>query len=205
YSFVSPRPSPRACRRQRWHPYHGTPQAGGLGEPTQARDLLQFPPPPPADFRRPSSALHSSRAPGRRDESPGQGEEEKGERGLPSCPRPQLLCPRSLLSAPCPGSESLSPPLLPAPRACGGRDLGFRGCDSCETPRAWVMTRNLRTAMIFGGFAVILGAVFYPIYFRPLMKTEEYKLEQSINRAGIVQADVQPPGLKVWSDPFGRK
>ncbi|KAM8969541.1 small integral membrane protein 20 [Sarcophilus harrisii] len=67
------------------------------------------------------------------------------------------------------------------------------------------MTRNLRTAMIFGGFAVILGAVFYPIYFRPLMKTEEYKLEQSINRAGIVQADVQPPGLKVWSDPFGRK
>lgn len=29
--------------------------------------------------------------------------------------------------------------------------------------------------------------------------------EQAINRAGIVQEDVQPPGLKVWSDPFGRK
>ncbi|EDL37677.1 mCG16301, isoform CRA_d, partial [Mus musculus] len=29
--------------------------------------------------------------------------------------------------------------------------------------------------------------------------------EQAVNRAGIVQEDVQPPGLKVWSDPFGRK
>ncbi|XP_009956667.1 PREDICTED: small integral membrane protein 20, partial [Phaethon lepturus] len=29
--------------------------------------------------------------------------------------------------------------------------------------------------------------------------------EQSINRAGIVQEDIQPAGLKVWSDPFGRK
>uniref|UniRef100_A0A8C9JCR0 Uncharacterized protein n=1 Tax=Panthera tigris altaica TaxID=74533 RepID=A0A8C9JCR0_PANTA len=31
------------------------------------------------------------------------------------------------------------------------------------------------------------------------------KKEQAINRAGIVQEDIQPPGLKVWSDPFGRK
>ena len=31
------------------------------------------------------------------------------------------------------------------------------------------------------------------------------KKEQAINRAGIVQEDVQPPGLEVWSDPFGRK
>ncbi|XP_074052160.1 small integral membrane protein 20-like [Macrotis lagotis] len=67
------------------------------------------------------------------------------------------------------------------------------------------MSRKLRTAMIFCGFAFLLAAAFYPIYFQPLMRTEEYKLEQAINRAGIIQADVQPPGLKVWSDPFGRK
>ena len=48
-------------------------------------------------------------------------------------------------------------------------------------------------------------AAFYPIYFRPLMRLEEYQKEQAVNRAGIVQEDVQPPGLKVWSDPFGRK
>ncbi|XP_038609147.1 small integral membrane protein 20 [Tachyglossus aculeatus] len=65
--------------------------------------------------------------------------------------------------------------------------------------------RRLRTALIFGGFVSAVGAAFYPIYFRPLGRLEHYRKEQAINRAGIVQADVQPPGLKVWSDPFGRK
>uniref|UniRef100_A0A8C6CJ06 Small integral membrane protein 20 n=1 Tax=Moschus moschiferus TaxID=68415 RepID=A0A8C6CJ06_MOSMO len=70
---------------------------------------------------------------------------------------------------------------------------------------AGAMSRNLRTALIFGGFISLIGAPFYPIYFRPLMRLEEYKKEHPINRAGILQEDVQPPGLKVWSDPFGRK
>ncbi|XP_063096789.1 small integral membrane protein 20 [Cavia porcellus] len=56
------------------------------------------------------------------------------------------------------------------------------------------MSRNLRTALIFGGFISLVGAAFYPIYFRPLMRLEEYQKEQAINRAGIVQEDVQPPG-----------
>nr|XP_025976290.1 small integral membrane protein 20 [Dromaius novaehollandiae] len=67
------------------------------------------------------------------------------------------------------------------------------------------MAGLLRTVFIFGGFAAVVGAAFYPIYFRPLLQLEEYKKEQSINRAGIVQENIQPPGLKVWSDPFGRK
>ncbi|XP_036601428.1 small integral membrane protein 20-like [Trichosurus vulpecula] len=67
------------------------------------------------------------------------------------------------------------------------------------------MPRNLSTVMIFGGFAFLLGTDFYPICFQPLMQTEEYKLEQAVNQAATVQVDVQPPGLKVWSDPFGRK
>ncbi|EPQ14820.1 hypothetical protein D623_10027380 [Myotis brandtii] len=37
------------------------------------------------------------------------------------------------------------------------------------------MSRNLRTALIFGGFISLIGAAFYPIYFRPLMRPEEYK------------------------------
>ena len=36
------------------------------------------------------------------------------------------------------------------------------------------MSRNLRTALIFGGFISLFGAAFYPIYFRPLMRLEEY-------------------------------
>ncbi|XP_074848672.1 small integral membrane protein 20 [Carettochelys insculpta] len=62
-----------------------------------------------------------------------------------------------------------------------------------------------RTLLIFGGFVVVVGAAFYPIYFRPLLHMEQYRKEQAANRSGIVQEDVQPPGLKVWSDPFGRK
>uniref|UniRef100_A0A5F7ZCK0 Uncharacterized protein n=1 Tax=Macaca mulatta TaxID=9544 RepID=A0A5F7ZCK0_MACMU len=56
------------------------------------------------------------------------------------------------------------------------------------------MSRNLRTALIFGSFISLIGAAFYPIYFRPLMRLEDYRREQAINRAGIVQEDVQPPG-----------
>ncbi|XP_034969749.2 small integral membrane protein 20 [Zootoca vivipara] len=67
------------------------------------------------------------------------------------------------------------------------------------------MARVPRTLLIFGGFVAVVGAAFYPIYFRPLTHLEEYKKEQAINRAGVIQEDVQPTGLKIWSDPFGRK
>ncbi|NWU15572.1 SIM20 protein, partial [Cephalopterus ornatus] len=52
-----------------------------------------------------------------------------------------------------------------------------------------------RTLGIFGAFAIAVGAALYPIYFRPLLLPEEYKKEQSINRAGIVQEDIQPAGI----------
>ncbi|XP_053114415.1 small integral membrane protein 20 [Hemicordylus capensis] len=67
------------------------------------------------------------------------------------------------------------------------------------------MARLSRALLIFGGFVTVVGAAFYPIYFHPLMHPEKYKKEQAVNRAGIIQEDIQPPGLKVWSDPFGRK
>ncbi|XP_036057230.1 small integral membrane protein 20 isoform X2 [Onychomys torridus] len=37
------------------------------------------------------------------------------------------------------------------------------------------VARNLRTVLIFGGFISMVGAAFYPIYFRPLMRLEEYR------------------------------
>ncbi|XP_042663774.1 small integral membrane protein 20 isoform X1 [Tyto alba] len=67
------------------------------------------------------------------------------------------------------------------------------------------MAGQFRTVGIFGGFVAVVVAAFYPIYFRPLLLPEEYKKQQSLNRAGVVQEDIQPAGLKVWSDPFGRK
>ncbi|XP_038647385.1 small integral membrane protein 20 isoform X2 [Scyliorhinus canicula] len=76
-------------------------------------------------------------------------------------------------------------------------------CWSCLTGRA--MSGNARMVLLFGGFAAVLGAAFYPIYFRPLLNTEEYRQEQKLNRTGINQEEIQPGGMKVWSDPFNRK
>ncbi|XP_066538074.1 small integral membrane protein 20 [Hoplias malabaricus] len=67
------------------------------------------------------------------------------------------------------------------------------------------MSKNKRVALIFGGFITAVAAAFYPIFFHPLTHKEEYKVVQKINRAGISQADVQPVGVKVWSDPFKPK
>ncbi|XP_053314321.1 small integral membrane protein 20 [Spea bombifrons] len=67
------------------------------------------------------------------------------------------------------------------------------------------MSRNTRVVLIFGGFVTAVAAAFYPIFFHPLMHIDEYKKEQAVNRADVIQENVQPVGLKVWSDPFARK
>nr|XP_020466982.1 small integral membrane protein 20 [Monopterus albus] len=63
------------------------------------------------------------------------------------------------------------------------------------------MTKT-RTALVVGGFVAVVAAAFYPIFFHPLTHKNEYREVQKVNRAGINQADVQPVGLKIWSDPF---
>ncbi|KAG7496966.1 small integral membrane protein 20 [Solea senegalensis] len=64
------------------------------------------------------------------------------------------------------------------------------------------MSRNVKIALIFGGFVTAVAAAFYPIFYYPLTHKEEYREVQKKNRAGINQADVQPVGVQIWSDPF---
>ncbi|XP_070786149.1 small integral membrane protein 20 [Enoplosus armatus] len=64
------------------------------------------------------------------------------------------------------------------------------------------MSKNKKIALVFGGFVTAVAAAFYPIFFYPLMHNTEYREVQKMNRAGVNQADVQPVGVKVWSDPF---
>ncbi|XP_017291637.1 small integral membrane protein 20 [Kryptolebias marmoratus] len=64
------------------------------------------------------------------------------------------------------------------------------------------MSKNMKFALIFGGFITAVAAAFYPIFVYPLTHKDEYRQVQRVNRAGINQADVQPVGLKIWSDPF---
>ncbi|XP_034020341.1 small integral membrane protein 20 [Thalassophryne amazonica] len=64
------------------------------------------------------------------------------------------------------------------------------------------MSKTRKTVLIFGGFVAVVAATFYPIFYYPLTHTEDYRQIQKVNRAGINQEDVQPVGLKIWSDPF---
>ncbi|XP_030286535.1 small integral membrane protein 20 [Sparus aurata] len=64
------------------------------------------------------------------------------------------------------------------------------------------MSKNTRIALVFGGFVTAVAAAFYPIFVYPLTHKNEYRAVQKMNRTGIEQADIQPVGMKVWSDPF---
>ncbi|XP_037116719.1 small integral membrane protein 20 [Syngnathus acus] len=64
------------------------------------------------------------------------------------------------------------------------------------------MSKNHKIVFIFGGFITAVAAAFYPIFFYPLTHKNEYREVQKTNRSGIEQADVQPLGVKIWSDPF---
>ncbi|XP_075234253.1 small integral membrane protein 20 [Lycorma delicatula] len=60
-------------------------------------------------------------------------------------------------------------------------------------------------AALLGGCTGVLGVVFYPIFIYPMMHVDEYKKIQEYNRRGIKQEEIQPGGMRVWSDPFDRK
>ena len=53
--------------------------------------------------------------------------------------------------------------------AGGSRVWRVPGTRRIRVAPAEAMSRNLRTALIFRGFISLIGAAFYPIYFRPLM------------------------------------
>ncbi|XP_007887257.1 small integral membrane protein 20 [Callorhinchus milii] len=59
--------------------------------------------------------------------------------------------------------------------------------------------------LLFGGFLAAVTAALYPVYIHPLMHIEQYKQQQKVNRTGINQEEIQPGGMKVWSDPFIKK
>ncbi|XP_014329988.1 small integral membrane protein 20 [Xiphophorus maculatus] len=64
------------------------------------------------------------------------------------------------------------------------------------------MSKNTKIVLVFGGFITAVAAALYPIFVYPLTHKEEYREVQKVNRAGINQADIQPAGVKIWSDPF---
>ncbi|KAB0368400.1 hypothetical protein FD755_020166 [Muntiacus reevesi] len=96
--------------------------------------------------------------------TPGQPGRRCARPEAPPHPRPQ-------------GPEAKAVPPLPRRGhgpAGGSRVWRVPGTRRIRVTPAGAMSRNLRTALIFGGFISLIGAAFYPIYFRPLMRLEEY-------------------------------
>uniref|UniRef100_A0A2R5LHA0 Putative secreted protein n=1 Tax=Ornithodoros turicata TaxID=34597 RepID=A0A2R5LHA0_9ACAR len=65
--------------------------------------------------------------------------------------------------------------------------------------------KGWRYAAFIGGFVSLIGIAVYPVVIYPLLHANEYKEIQKLTRRGIDQESVQPGGMKIWSDPFGRK
>ncbi|KDR20208.1 hypothetical protein L798_05687 [Zootermopsis nevadensis] len=65
--------------------------------------------------------------------------------------------------------------------------------------------KGWRYVAFIGGIVGFIGAASYPIIIYPLQNIDTYKKIQAENRANIVQEDIQPGNMKVWTDPFDRK
>lgn len=55
------------------------------------------------------------------------------------------------------------------------------------------------------GIVGFIGVALYPIIIYPLQNIETYKEIQAKNRKDMIQEDIQPGNMKVWTDPFDRK
>ncbi len=63
-----------------------------------------------------------------------------------------------------------------------------------------------RYGVFIGGLVGALGLAVYPIIISPMLDPEPWREASRKARAtgGIRQEDIQPGGMKVWSDPFDR-
>lgn len=69
-----------------------------------------------------------------------------------------------------------------------------------------------RFALLFGGFAGAITAFLYPMVIQPIINPESSEYWKRRNDAtkewyqkrGLSRDDLQPGGMKVWSDPWDR-
>ncbi|CAG2180733.1 unnamed protein product [Oppiella nova] len=63
----------------------------------------------------------------------------------------------------------------------------------------------VRFGLTMAAFIGAVGAAMYSVFVYPVQHVDYYKERQTANRQGIKQEDIQPGGMRVWSDPFDRK
>jgi len=66
--------------------------------------------------------------------------------------------------------------------------------------------KGWRYGIFIGGIVGAIGAAIYPVIISPYLFPEKWKKQSKEIREvyDIKQEDIQPGGMKVWSDPFDR-
>jgi len=66
--------------------------------------------------------------------------------------------------------------------------------------------KGWRYGLFIGGVVGAIGLAIYPVIISPYLYPEKWKQLNKENReaANIKQSEIQPGGMKVWSDPFDR-
>ena len=67
------------------------------------------------------------------------------------------------------------------------------------------MSRSNKGIFVIGALVTAIGLALYPVAVHPKLFPQNYQRMQEEYRKGIVQEDIQPGGMKVWSDPFNKK
>ena len=64
---------------------------------------------------------------------------------------------------------------------------------------------NASGTAVIAGVLLMIGMALYPAVIHPKLFPEVYRKKQKKMRENHPLETTQPGGMKVWSDPFGRK
>ena len=66
--------------------------------------------------------------------------------------------------------------------------------------------KGWRYAAFIGSIVGAIGIAIYPIIISPMIDPTPWKefSKEAREKAGIKQENIQPGGMKVWTDPFDR-
>jgi hypothetical protein len=66
--------------------------------------------------------------------------------------------------------------------------------------------KGWRYGVFIGGLVGLIGATIYPVIIHPYLYPEKWKKQSKEIREvnNIQQDDIQPGGMKPWTDPFDR-
>ncbi|XP_026475035.1 small integral membrane protein 20 [Ctenocephalides felis] len=68
-----------------------------------------------------------------------------------------------------------------------------------------VVLKGWKYVAFVSGIVGFTGCAIYPIIIHPMLYPNYWKEQQKKNRSGIIQENIQPGDMKVWTDPFDRK